>query len=215
IKGNATLLRRMGCADDEALDSIENEVDRLTRMVSDLLLLAQAESGKLSLDIRCVELDELLLEVLKQTKVLTQGRIKCSLGDFDQVQVCGDRDRLKQVLLNLVGNAIKYTPNGGEIVVGLGKMNDQAQLTVTDNGPGIPEEELPHIFERFYRTEKARTRSRDGKGYGLGLSIAYWITRNHGGHIDVESKIGEGTTFTVWLPVKTNGCEQSPEMFNE
>lgn len=207
IKGNVTLLRRLDNSDDEALDSIEDEVDRLTRMVRDQLLLAQAESGKLIMDYRCVELDELLLEVLQQTKVLTQGRINCRLGDFDQVQVCGDRDRLKQVMLNLIGNAIKYTPQGGEVVVGLGKVKNQARITVSDNGPGIPADELPHIFERFYRTEKSRTRSKDGKGYGLGLSIAYWITRNHDGQIDVSSQEGKGTTFVVWLPLKQGECK--------
>jgi signal transduction histidine kinase len=96
---------------------------------------------------------------------------------------------------------------GGEVVVGLGKDGDRAHLTVTDNGPGIPEEDLPYIFERFCRGEKSRTRQRDGKGFGLGLSIAYWIIRNHGGHIEVQSVIGEGTTFMVWLPLAQGGCK--------
>jgi len=206
IKGNVDLLRRMGCADDEALAGIENEVDRLTRMVGDLLLLAQAESGKLPLDERLVELDTLVLEVLQQTRVLARDRISLRLGDIDQVLVCGDRDRLKQVLLNLISNAVKYTTPGGDVVVGLGKVGERARLTVSDTGPGIPTEELPHIFERFYRIEKSRTRSSDGKGFGLGLSIAYWIVRHHGGQIDVDSKEGQGTTFCVWLPLSDGEC---------
>jgi two-component system OmpR family sensor kinase len=207
IKGNVNLMRKLGCGDEESLDSIEAEVDRLTRMVGDLLLLARAESGKLPLDRHLIELDTLLLEVLQQTQVLAAGRLDLRLGDIDQVLVCGDRDRLKQVLLNLIGNAIKYTPAGGEVVAGLGKDGEQAILTVSDTGPGIPAEDLPHIFERFFRTEKSRTRSKDGKGFGLGLSIAYWIVRHHGGQIDVESEEGHGTTFRVWLPLAEGDCQ--------
>ena len=176
-------------------------------MVGDLLLLARAESGKLPLNRQQVELDTLLLEVLQQTQVLTANRLDLRLDEIDQVLVCGDRDRLKQVLLNLIGNAIKYTPEGSEVVACLGKTDGQARLTISDNGPGIPEEDLPHIFERFYRTEKSRTRSKDGKGFGLGLSIAYWIVRHHGGHIDVESKEGHGTRFDVWLPLLKGDCQ--------
>ena len=206
IKGNVDLMRRMGYSDNESLEGIENEVDRLTRLVGDLLLLAQAESGKLPLDRRLVELDTLVLEAMQQMRVLARDRLNLHLGDIDQVLVCGDRDRLKQVLVNLIGNAIKYTPKGGEVVVGLGKVNNQAQLTVRDTGPGIPEEDLPYIFERFYRGEKSRTRSRDGKGFGLGLSIAYWIVRNHDGRIEVNSKLEQGTTFCVWLPLAPEDC---------
>lgn len=206
IKGNVDLMRRMGCSDDESLESIEDEVDRLTRLVGDLLLLAQAESGKLPLDIHTVELDTLVLEAMQQMRVLAREKLKMRLADIDQVLVCGDRDRLKQVLVNLIGNAIKYTPPGGEVVVGLGKADNQAQITVSDTGPGIPEEDLPYVFERFYRGEKSRTRSKDGKGFGLGLSIAYWIVRNHGGRIEVDSKIGQGTTFCVWLPLPEDEC---------
>ena len=201
IKGNVDLMRRMGCSDDESIVGIENEVDRLTRLVGDLLLLAQAESGKLPLDSRTVELDTLLLEALQQMQVLAGERLNLRLGEIDQVLVCGDQDRLKQVIVNLVGNAIKYTPEGGEVLVGLSKTGTQAKLVVSDTGPGIPADDLPHVFERFYRGEKSRTRSKDGKGFGLGLSIAFWIVRNHDGRIEVDSKEGQGTTFCVWLPL--------------
>jgi len=209
IKGNVGLMRKIKEFDEESLLTIEDEVDRLTRMVGDLLLLAQAESGKIPLAHEVVELDTLLLEVLNQMQVLAHDRVKLSLGDIDQVLVCGDRDRLKQVIVNLLGNAINYTPKGGEIVVGLGKVGERAQLTVTDNGPGIAPEDLPHIFERFYRSEKSRTRQRDGKGFGLGLSIAYWIVRNHGGRIEVNSTFGKGTTFCVWLPLAHDDCRET------
>jgi len=209
IKGNVGLMRKIKDFDEESLVTIEDEVDRLTRMVGDLLLLAQAESGKIPLAHEVVELDTLLLEVLNQMQVLARDRVKLNLGNIDQVLVCGDRDRLKQVAVNLIGNAINYTPRGGEIVVGLGKASNRAQFTVTDNGPGISAEDLPHIFERFYRSEKSRTRQKDGKGFGLGLSIAYWIVRNHGGRIEVNSTEGKGTTFCVWLPLAQDDCKET------
>jgi two-component system OmpR family sensor kinase len=207
IRGNVDLMRRMQSTDAESMDSILGEVNRLSRMVDDLLLLAQAESGKLPLIKTNVEIDTLILEVLSQMHILTKDRIRLTLGEIDQVLVCGDRDRLKQVLLNLVGNAINYTPAGGEVIVGVGKEINRARITVSDSGSGIPKDDLPFIFERFYRGEKSRTRSKDGKGYGLGLSIAYWIVRNHDGQIDVSAREGGGTTFCVWLPLAEEGCD--------
>lgn len=200
IKGNVGLLRRMGCADPESLDSIEQEVDRLTRLVGDLLLLAQAESGRLPLAQQPVALDDVLMDVYQQIKLLAGERITVKLTEIDQLQVLGDRDRLKQVMLNLASNAVQYTPAGGQVILALRRAGDRAQVVVSDTGPGIPSEEVPHIFERFYRGEKSRRRGQ-ATGFGLGLSIAYWIVRNHGGVIDVASREGGGTTFTVWLPL--------------
>lgn len=209
IRGNVDLMRRMNCTDAESMDSIVSEVDRLSRLVGDLLLLAQAESGKLPMARQVVELDTLLLEAMQQMRVLARDRLQMKLGEIDQVLVCGDADRLKQVLVNLIGNAIKYTPSGGEVLVGLGKVENKARLTISDNGPGIPIEDIPHIFERFYRGEKSRTRSKDGKGFGLGLSIAYWIVRNHGGQIEVAPREPQGTTFCVWLPLAERNCQEA------
>lgn len=210
IKGNIYLMRRMDCTDEESMVSIENEVERLTRLVGDLLLLAQAEAGRLPLDWHTVELDTLILEAMGQMQVLAENRLDLILGEIDQVLVCGDQDRLKQVLVNLIGNAIKYTPEGGEVIVELSKEEQMASISVTDNGPGIPAEDLPFIFERFYRGEKSRTRSKDGKGFGLGLSIAYWIVQNHGGTIEVSSQESVGTTFHIKLPLKDGDCEEMP-----
>jgi signal transduction histidine kinase len=211
IKGNVALLRRGENADLESLESIDSEVDRLTRMVGDLLLLAQAESGKLPLVRKFVELDSLLLEVFQQMQVLAGNKVSLKLGEFDQVGVCGDPDRLKQVIVNLVSNGISYTPAGGEVVMSLGMENSRARVTISDNGPGIPAEDLPHIFERFYRGEKSRTRSRDGKGFGLGLSIAYWIIQNHGGSIEVANRVPHGTSFCVWLPLAQGDCTEKTD----
>jgi signal transduction histidine kinase len=214
IKGNADLMRRLGQMDNQSLKSIENEIDRLTRLVGDLLLIAKAEAGKLPLDNRIIELDTILLEVCEEAAVLADGKKEIKIGEIDQVLVCGDKDRLKQVALNLVCNAVTYTQEGGLIEIRLGKQATSAYLIVEDNGPGIPDEDLPRIFERFYRGEKSRARSyqEDGKGFGLGLSIAYWIIFNHGGKIDVESQEGEGTTFTVWLPLADGSCEPDPAL---
>ncbi|MBI5841706.1 MAG: HAMP domain-containing protein [Chloroflexi bacterium] len=200
IKGNVDLMRRMKEVDEESLTSIDQEAGRLTRLVGGLLMLAQAESGKLTLNLKPVELDMLLTEVFQQMHILAGMKVHVHLNEIDQVQVKGDRDRLKQVLLNLVANAIQYTPAGGDVFLSLTIVKDQARIIVRDTGPGIPAEDLPHIFERFYRAEKSRTRSKVG-GFGLGLSIAHWIVEHHGGKIEVDSKEGKGTTFAIWLPL--------------
>ena len=200
IKGNVDLMRHMKEADEESLSSIDQEAGRLTRLVGGLLMLAQAESGKLALNFAPVELDLLLTEVFTEMRILAGSRVKVHLNDIDQVMVNGDRDRLKQVFLNLISNAIQYTPTGGEIFLSIRKLGDQARIIVRDTGPGIPAEDLPHIFDRFYRAEKSRTRSK-ASGFGLGLSIAHWIVEHHGGQIKVESKEGKGTTFVIWLNI--------------
>lgn len=200
IKGNVDLMRRMKQFDAESLTSIDQEAGRLTRLVGGLLMLAQAESGKLPLTFRPVELDLLITEVFQEMHIISGGKVRVHLNEIDQLQVNGDRDRLKQVLINLVANAIQYTPQGGDIFLGVAKVGDMARIICRDTGPGIPSEDLPHIFERFYRAEKSRTRGKS-TGFGLGLSITKWIVEHHNGRIDVDSKEGQGTTFAIWLPL--------------
>lgn len=203
IKGNVDLMRRLQTFDEEALASIEGEIDRLTRLVNDLLTLARAESGRLPLQLTRLDLSALTLDVVAQMSVLArQQDVRLRVGDVVPAEVCADADRMKQVLLNILGNALKYTPAGGEVTVSLQVDATHAWVHIADTGPGIPPEDVPHVFERFYRAEKARTR--DGsRGFGLGLSIAYWIVRNHGGDITLDSSLGAGTTFHIQLPLAT------------
>jgi two-component system OmpR family sensor kinase len=201
IRGNLDLLRR-GAADDpamraEALRAIGDETERMSRLVNDLLLLAQADAG-LKLRQQPVELDTLMLEVYRQAQMMATAQgVTVRLGGEDQALVRGDLDRLRQLLLNLVDNAIKYTPSGGQVTLTLSRDDGWVQLSVTDTGIGIAPEDLPHIFERFYRADRSRARR---GGSGLGLAIVNWIAEAHGGRLEVTSEVGHGSTFTVWLP---------------
>lgn len=198
IQGNVDIIRRYG-PDDDSLAAMSSESKRMTRLVGDLLLLAQADSGQLPLQTENLELDSLLLEVFEQAKLLVADNgVSIRLGRFEPVRVHADPDRLKQLLLNLVSNAIKFTPPGGAVTLSVWPDGPEALMAVEDTGEGIPAEDLPHIFERFYRVDKARARKQGGAG--LGLSIAYWIAEAHGGRITVSSAIGVGTTFTIRLP---------------
>jgi signal transduction histidine kinase len=201
IRGNVDLMRRMGDLDYETLDVVQDELQRMTRLVDDLLLLARADTGGLPIQREAVELDDVFLDVYRQVRSIEQP-VSITLMEVDQVCVIGDADRLKQLILNLVDNAIKYTPPGGDVTLGLSKFNGMAELVVRDTGVGIPAEDLPHIFDRFYRVDKARSRKLGGSG--LGLSIARWIAEAHGGDIRVESETGMGSSFIVTLPTASD-----------
>lgn len=202
LQGNAGLMRRMKTYDEEALVNMSREIARLTRMVEDLLLMAQAESGRLEINLMPVELDTVLLEVFQQAKILAGGNKDIQIESIDQIRVLGDADRLKQVILNLISNAIKFTPRDGKIWLKLWREEDEVKLSVRDNGLGIHPDEIRHIFERFYRAERSRSKiiDYDQKGYGLGLSIANVIMQRHNGRIEVDSVLGKGATFVVCLP---------------
>lgn len=181
----------------EALEEAERESVRLTRLVADLLALARADAG-IPLRISKVDLDTVVLETFGSARQLTHGHT-LTLEPFEPIQIRGDEDRLRQLLLILLDNALKYTPPGGTIAVGLHRAGDEAEVLVRDSGVGISAEDLPHVVERFYRADPAR--SRDPGGTGLGLPIAEWIVREHGGRLDIASRIGEGTTVSVHLPL--------------
>jgi len=209
ILGNVDWLRH-GAADNPAeraaaLDAIEGDVERMNRLVADLLLMAQADAG-MQLKMVPVELDTLLLEVFRQARTIAAGRargqpVNVRLGHEDQAVVEGDPDRLRQLLLNLVDNALKYSPPGGTVTLSLFREQDGVRVCVQDSGPGIPPEVLPHIFERFYRGPQQE----EHKGAGLGLAIARWIAEAHGGRLTAESSPGQGSTFTLWLPCTSMG----------
>ncbi|MCL5074667.1 MAG: ATP-binding protein [Chloroflexi bacterium] len=200
IRGNLDLLKRVGQMPPEeqarAIDDARQEVERLSRLVSDLLSIAQADAGQ-RLDVQPVELDVLVMDVHRQALSMTSD-VQISISDLEPIMVSGDRDRLRQLLLIFVDNALRYTPAGGRVSISLSRQGDWAVLGVQDTGIGIEEEDLPHIFDRFYRADRAR--ARDPGGSGLGLSIARWIVEEHGGEIDVWSKPGQGSTFTARLP---------------
>ncbi len=196
IQGNLDLIKRYG-PDPLSVEAIESEVKRMTRLVGDLLLLAQADSGRLPLVETPVELGTLALEVYRQAKVLAT-QVELKLDRIDAVRVMGDADRLKQLLLNLVTNAIKYTTAGGKIAISVVHEGAYVFLKVSDTGIGIPKDDLAHIFDRFYRVDKARAREMGGAG--LGLSIAQWIAEAHHGRIWAESEVGKGSVFTVQIP---------------
>ena len=203
IQGNLDLLRR-GAANDpimlrESMDAMNSEVARMSRLVRDLLLLAESDAGA-PLQLRPVELDTLLLEVYREAILIANHRLKVRLGHEDQAVVQGDPDRLKQLLLNLVNNAIAYTPDDGTVTLSLHRRPDGwVRIAVADTGVGIAPEDQAHIFDRFWRHDKARSRKLGGSG--LGLSIAKSIAEAHGGRISVQSELGKGTTFEVLLPL--------------
>jgi len=180
------------------------------RMVDDLLLLAQADAGHLSMRLEVLSLDQLLLETYNEVVVLAKGK-QLLLGEFEPALVAGNADRLKQLFLNLLTNALKYTPDGGKITLSLRQQEGAVYASVSDTGIGIPSEDLPLIFDRFYRVDKAR--SRGAGGTGLGLSIAKWIADMHHAQIQVASTLGEGTTFTVIFPLAkpANDAQPAPE----
>lgn len=204
IKSNIEILQRALDAprDDraEALSDVAAEVDRMTKLTNDLLALARADAGH-KIEMSRVALNELVQEVHRQFQSQTNG-VTLKLGRLDDANVLGNTTWLKQLLLILLDNALKYTPRGGAVTLQLGTLQGDALVSVQDTGIGIPQEDLPHIFERFYRADKARFRNEGGAG--LGLAVARWIAHEHGGEIEAKSEIGKGATFTVKIPIFTD-----------
>jgi two-component system, OmpR family, sensor kinase len=202
------------------LHQVSAEVRRLSRLIANLLTTVRAEAGispqPFSYGIQFVELDLLVIEVARQAHFLNQ-QITLKIGQLEQISVPGDADLLKQLLLNLVDNALSYTPPTGQITLELTRSDtatppvrqdtqhgqkEWAVLHVCDTGPGIDPEDLPHIFERYYRARHTGPGSK--LGAGLGLSIARLIAVAHGGQITVESELGKGTCFHLWLPTTSH-----------
>lgn len=200
IRGNADLMRIAPPEDQAAcLAAIRKESERMSRLVNDLLLLAEADIDQQPLEKRRVELDGLLDEVYRSALLLAGDQVAVLLEENQELVVDADPDRIKQVLLNLTDNALKFTPAGGTLTLRSRRRGDFAEIDVADTGVGIPPDEQEAIFRRFYRLDRARSTA----GSGLGLSISAWIIQSHGGTIDVRSRLGEGSTFTIRLPLPT------------
>ena len=182
------------------LDMAETESTRMELLIKNLLTLSQLDSKTMNFNVREFDLEESVAYLAKSLAVnaSAHGHKLTFDGAYDPVIIRGDKIRIEQILINITSNAIKYTPDGGRISLRLHDLGDRAEITITDNGVGIPEEDIPHLFERFYRVEKAR--SSDKGGTGLGLAIAKEFAVAHGGDSRVSSIVGKGTTFTVTLP---------------
>jgi len=183
-----------------SLELVSGEVTYMSDIIGKLLLLAREDAGTEPANFQEVNVKDLISDLSSDLEALAQEKgVTFNLGPLDDLMVKGDRFKLRQLFLNILDNAIRYTPSGGNVSSTLVRKNGNALVSITDTGVGIPAEELPFIFDRFYRVDKARSRA-DG-GLGLGLAIASSIARLHGGQIEVESQVGKGSTFRVILPL--------------
>jgi signal transduction histidine kinase len=185
------------------LESQLDELQRLTRIVDGLMLLTKADAGQITLARESVRLDELVREACLDAQSLARPRdISVSLKNCEQMAVLGDRHRLRQLLLNLTDNAVKYNQPRGTVTLSLGRFGGSAEVSIANTGPGIAPEMLPRIFDPFFRGDSSHGQTIEG--CGLGLSIARWIAAAHGGAIEITSRPGEITTASVRLPVYAN-----------
>jgi two-component system, OmpR family, sensor histidine kinase VicK len=201
LRGNAEV--RLAQGDDihkETLEEIVEELKRMSRLVEDLLFLARFDSASLPLDFETVAVESLLTDLAGRAEILARergARLETQLGGRGFVEI--DRRWIEQAVLILVDNAAKYGPDGGTVTLTSSARSGELRIGVEDHGPGIPEEELPRVFERFYRLDKARSRTLGGSG--LGLPIAKTIVEAHGGHIEAVSRLGKGTKMSLCLPL--------------
>ncbi|MBC8171981.1 MAG: HAMP domain-containing histidine kinase [Anaerolineae bacterium] len=209
ISGNLDLIKRYGM-DPDSLEAITDETERMKRLVNDLLLLARADYGALTVELTPIELDSVLLDVFRQGRGLTQNRqLELKIRHIEPLKINGNIDRLKQMLLNLLDNALKFTPDGGSITLSLHRNVNEAVIEVVDTGAGIAPDDLSRIFDRFYQSDPSRTHS-SSAGFGLGLSIAHWIVTAHNGNIIVSSELDKGTTFTIKFPLYIVEAQPDP-----
>lgn len=202
IQGYANLLDRWGKEDkavlEESITAIKSESEAMKKLVEQLLFLARSDKQTQKLEMVDFKINELINEVVKETKLIDPNhQILCQYND--EVTINGDRSFLKEALRVFVDNSIKYTEKDGVIKINSYVKNNRLILEVEDTGAGIPKEDLPYIFDRFYRADKSRTK--ESGGTGLGLSIAKWIILKHKGNIEVQSRVGSGTKITILLPI--------------
>lgn len=197
----------------DAVWSVLEEVERLSKIVNSLMVISRLDYGDAGMEKTCVDLGALARDTAEQMQALAEDKGICIQCRIEPAEVLGDETRLRQVLVNLLDNAIKYTAAGGHIEILTELRGNRARLEVSDNGIGIPADALSHVFERFYRADKARSRA--SGGVGLGLSIVKAICTAHSGEISVVSREGQGATFTVEFPPcaaeQTGRVQQDPE----
>jgi len=204
LRGETEVTLRWAKSPDEFRDMLRSnmeEIDRMERIIESLLTLAKSEVGELTLEIKELSLSDLVQELYLQSSILCKQKASeavLTLEVDEEIRIRGDELRLRQMFLNLISNGIKYMSEGGELEIVLAQEDGFARVDINDSGIGIPAEHLPHIFDRFYRVDKARNRM-DG-GTGLGLSIVKWIAEAHGGGITVTSEVNKGSSFSVRLP---------------
>lgn len=197
IRGNIDYLEKAGTLDPEALADMKSEAERMSLLLSELLDMARADAGQ-EPELEPLALGPLVREVCRRAAALPhQVEFRVELPDaLDRVTVLGHEESLRRAVLILLDNAFKYTASGS-VTVRAGRQGEGVVLQVIDTGQGIPAEELPQVFDRFYRADRARSRG----GTGLGLAIASWVAGLHGGTLTAQSKVGEGSTFSLWLPI--------------
>lgn len=202
LRGNLEVALRKERSSQEYKETIRDalvEAEHLSQLSQDLLLLAQGDAGQRSLNIQPVRLDIFMEDIFSQSNALANDKtVAIKLKPVPPVEVRMDPDRMRQMLLNLIDNALKYNRPGGEVRLSAAVDEKNIRFDVEDNGIGIPESETDKIFERFYRVDKSR--SRELGGAGLGLSIVRWIVEAHQGRIEVSSRLGEGTIFSIVIP---------------
>ncbi|HMS36360.1 MAG TPA: HAMP domain-containing sensor histidine kinase, partial [Arachnia sp.] len=185
-----------------ALEEALEQVTRMAELVNSLLTLARADEGRLDVVRDLIRLDDLAREVIETARLLgEEAGVQIESPGITDAEVRGDVMRLRQLFLNLVTNAIKYTPRGGTVTIALAVVDEMAQFSVKDTGIGIAAADLPYIFDRFWRADRSRSRASERGGFGLGLAICQWIAHAHGGSLTVQSRLGRGSTFTALLPL--------------
>ncbi len=185
----------------QPLEEALSETARMADLVDSLLTLARADEGRFDLHHETLDLDAVVRDVHETALILGEASsVDIELVELQAAKVAGDAVRLRQLFLNLVTNAIKYTSRGGKVSLSLERRGSSAAFVVQDSGLGIAAADLPYIFDRFWRADRARSRGGERGGFGLGLAIAQWIAHAHGGTIAVVSRLGRGSTFTVTLP---------------